>query len=488
MPHLLPLADHDSGDVIHQGEHLVLSSSSFDDGLGAFRPCTSFNDLTSLLPDATAPVVSTCDLMMTIAPDNVAPNGQKRGVVEDSIISEPAQKKRATNKARAPTQGRRAPAKPTNPSASPTAAGNAAPKLKKEQVALSQHQGERVTNKTPNPLSSLPNVPAVAKSGITTLPEASSAITAVVVSPRPTVKDDDNASETATVPPGLAIPTSPSSGSISEADFKSVAQAAVTNLILNVGSTKPDEIKSFTSEDKVDISTAHIKALTSSNWVAACTGDSIDDNDDASVSAADSKASRARRQNLTPDERARQNRDRNREHARNTRLRKKAYVEELKRTLTELVAHRDAVELEKRHTAQRELEQREVRFRVMEEFLKIRGRNEPNYGRWGAILEDSFALILPVTDFRKMVENGNSYPDPKTEQVLHGTSEAMEDAAHLASFLQTLGIGLEDSSGNAPVTLSYHCDRNCFHMDGCNALIMWTATTVGAIAEVRRSI
>jgi hypothetical protein len=38
---------------------------------------------------------------------------------------------------------------------------------------------------------------------------------------------------------------------------------------------------------------------------------------------------RARRQYLTPDERARQNRDRNREHARNTRLHKKAYVEEL---------------------------------------------------------------------------------------------------------------------------------------------------------------
>lgn len=483
IPHLLPLVDHDSCDVNHQGEHMVLSSSSFDDGLGAFRPCTSFSDLTSLLPEATQPVVSSCDMMMTVAPvSNVDTNGHKRSA--DSHLSEPPQKKKTTSKPRAPAQGRRVPAKTTNASTSPTSPGHAAPKFKKEQIALSEHQAGHVANNTPNPLSSVPRAPESAKDvNVSTLP--SSAAPPIVVSPRPAsiCKGDKIVSEGSAQPPGAAVPSSPLSGSGSEADFKSVAQAAVTNLILNVGAMKPDEVKSFTSEDKVDTSTAHIKALTSSNWVAACTGEAVDDNDDASISAADSKASRARRQNLTPDERARQNRDRNREHARNTRLRKKAYVEELKRTLTELVAQRDAVELEKRHTAQRELEQREVRFRVMEEFLKIRGRNESSYGRWGAILEDSFSLTLPVTDYRKMVEKETSNLEPRTEQVLLGATEAMEDATHLASFLQTLGSGMEDSSGKAPVTLSYHCDRKFFHMDGCNAVIMWTAITVGAIAE-----
>ena len=76
-----------------------------------------------------------------------------------------------------------------------------------------------------------------------------------------------------------------------------------------------------------------------------------------------------RRATLTADERARQNRDRNREHARNTRLRKKAYVEELKRTWTELVAQRDASDLEKRHEKERDLEVLEVCYRVMEEFM-----------------------------------------------------------------------------------------------------------------------
>ena len=40
-------------------------------------------------------------------------------------------------------------------------------------------------------------------------------------------------------------------------------------------------------------------------------------------------------------------------------------MEELKRALTELVSQRDAVEFEKRQAVQRELEQREVRFRVL---------------------------------------------------------------------------------------------------------------------------
>ena len=120
--------------------------------------------------------------------------------------------------------------------------------------------------------------------------------------------------------------------------------------------------------------------------------------------ACDKAARNARRATLSQEERAKQNRDRNREHARNTRLRKKAYVEELKRTLTELVSQRDAAEVERRHEAQRNREQREVRFRVMEEFLKLRGRNEPNAVRWVAILEDGFTFALPRTPFRRMVD------------------------------------------------------------------------------------
>jgi hypothetical protein len=184
---------------------------------------------------------------------------------------------------------------------------------------------------------------------------------------------------------------------------------------------------------------------------------------------------RARRQNLTPDERARQNRDRNREHARNTRLRKKAYVDELKRTLTALVSQRDAAEVEKRHSAQRELEQREVRFRVVEEFLKLRGRNESNYARWAAILEDSFTMTLPNTDYREIAADRGQY-----EQSLSGVSQVMSDSSMFAGFLQSLA---KVSSGHQ-ISFVYNCDRKNFLMDNCTAVLYWTATSNGAIHQV----
>ena len=77
-------------------------------------------------------------------------------------------------------------------------------------------------------------------------------------------------------------------------------------------------------------------------------------------------------QNLTPDERAQQNRKRNKKHARNTRLRKKAYVEELKRTFLELVAEREKSALQVLRKAQREREERTVRYNVLKEFCRLR--------------------------------------------------------------------------------------------------------------------
>jgi len=283
-----------------------------------------------------------------------------------------------------------------------------------------------------------------------------------------------------------------------EESFKGVAQAAVNNLILSAGQNAA-RYEAGKSENNpfskpVDTSTSHVAALTSNNWVAACAA-SISDAPPGTAEAAQAaalaaasdpaaaKAARARRATLTADERARQNRDRNREHARNTRLRKKAYVEELKRTLTELVTTRDTAELERRHEKQRELEVREVRYRVMEEFLKLRSKgSEANLlARWVAILEDGFTLTLPRTDYRDVVQNHmprqvsrtsvnatDLLTDP-TVQVLRGPTECFDDAAKVAIFLQSL------SNGN--IVQAYNCDRKKFMMDGINAMLEWTFTS-----------
>ena len=267
-----------------------------------------------------------------------------------------------------------------------------------------------------------------------------------------------------------------------EADFKDVASAAVSSLMQNASASlnKPGPQKSAVKpSEKVDTSTAHVNALTSQNWVTAC---NPVPGTTETQSACDKAARNARRASLTQEERAKQNRDRNREHARNTRLRKKAYVEELKRTLTELVAQRDASEVEKRHEAQRNREQREVRFRVMEEFLKLRGRNESNAARWVAILEDGFTFTLPRTSYRHIVDENHFQNDNTSraslEQVLRGSEAVMEDSKHLSNFLQTIG---GDATDATRIQISHRCDRKRFFMDDNVAFMDFAASSVGAV-------
>jgi hypothetical protein len=289
----------------------------------------------------------------------------------------------------------------------------------------------------------------------------------------------------------------------SEAEFKDMAAAAVSSFIQSASTSSssnplPTSDMATKSCEKIDTSTAHITALTSQNWVTACGPPIPEDapSSDASTgegSACDKAARTAYRATLTQEQRAKQNRDRNREHARNTRLRKKAYVEELKRTLTELVTQRDAADVERRLEAQRNREQREVRFRVIEEFLKLRGRNEPNTARWIAILENGFAFVLPRTNYRRMVDVDKSTTScddsdqaslsyPCSEQVLRGAAAVIEDSAHLATFLKTLG-GNQTSSLTSQVQIVYTCDRKCFFMDGNVAFMEFQAVTLGAVAN-----
>jgi len=308
---------------------------------------------------------------------------------------------------------------------------------------------------------------------------------------------------------------SPSTQLKTEESFKVVAQAAVTNLILSAGNNAPSAHNVTDSDSDssqhlkpVNTTSAHVAALTSNNWVAACAA-SINNAPPGTVAAAQAaalaaasdpaaaKAARARRATLTADERARQNRDRNREHARNTRLRKKAYVEELKRTLTELVSQRDAQDLEKRHEKQRDLEVREVRYRVMEEFLKLRasGSDTNLLARWVAILEDGFTLTLPQTDYRAMVQTSAMKRQLSTDannetngsgQVLRGATECLEDASKVASFINNLN-NTNNTHPNNAVTMSYLCDRKHFIMDGVHALLDWTLSTSGATTQGAKS-
>jgi hypothetical protein len=437
------------------------------DGFGTFRPSTSFNDFSSLLspPVEAAPVVVQAEppLSAVVSSSTIAstmPTNTKKRSAASPAAAPPSPKRKVSNARRGSASIKKEPVAPTS-APTPVVPISTVTATKKSAAAVKPKPGEKAT---PNPLTTTATAAARTKI-VGQIPKHITTIVTTAIAPIPT--------EVKSAP--IVLPKS------EETEFNEmVAKASASTLIHSASGGTDVHVPSTTdgTGEKVDTSTAHIKALTGNNWVAACAG-TTQGISSVSSDLDDSKngCNRNRRQNLSPDERARQNRDRNREHARNTRLRKKAYVEELKRTLTELVSQRDAADFEKRQSAQRELEQREVRFRVIEEFLKLRGRNETNFARWAAILEDGFTLVLPLMNFWKVMQGGSEALHGN-ELVLNGVSDVMADANGFSEFLQTLG------AGQGTVTCQFHCDRKHFFMDGCQAVLEWTATTTGAVGKV----
>jgi hypothetical protein len=103
---------------------------------------------------------------------------------------------------------------------------------------------------------------------------------------------------------------------------------------------------------------------------------------------------------LTAQERQQQNRDRNREHARSTRLRKKAYVAKLKELVEGLHAERTEEVRQRRIAIQSLSEMQNIRRGVVRSFLRYYASYDTDERKWSTLLEEKFALKQPVTPYR----------------------------------------------------------------------------------------
>ena len=103
---------------------------------------------------------------------------------------------------------------------------------------------------------------------------------------------------------------------------------------------------------------------------------------------------------LTRAEKQKLNRDRNRDHARATRLRKKAYVNKLKELVEGLHAERSEEARKRRVAVQHLAEVQTVRRNVIRSFCQYHSSYEPDHRKWATLLEDNFFLKQPITPFR----------------------------------------------------------------------------------------
>ncbi len=141
--------------------------------------------------------------------------------------------------------------------------------------------------------------------------------------------------------------------------------------------------------------------------------------------------------NLTPEERQKANRDRNREHARNTRLRKKAYLETLKSTVNDLCQERDTLVTERAGAATILVEMNNTRTEVLMSFFALRSANEKRRPLWASILdESSFTCVLPVTPYRSFP--ASEVQVSKCQRTILGIDGMMSDTASLHVLLNTL--------------------------------------------------
>jgi len=100
------------------------------------------------------------------------------------------------------------------------------------------------------------------------------------------------------------------------------------------------------------------------------------------------------------DGKTEKNRERNREHARSTRLRKKAYIQKLKDMAHGLRAVQTKEIRERRSSMHDVMNVRKCRRTIVQTVLDYHAGSEKDPAKWNELLESSFWMKEPVTPFR----------------------------------------------------------------------------------------
>jgi len=129
------------------------------------------------------------------------------------------------------------------------------------------------------------------------------------------------------------------------------------------------------------------------------------------------------------------NRERNREHARSTRLRKKAYVQKLKDMAHGLRAVQTKEIRERRTSMQNMVNIQQVRRAVVQTVLDYHVGNERDPAKWNVLLERSFWMKQPVTPFRSFQRSEID----RDCRIVRGTNAMICDAASVAVMIERIG-------------------------------------------------
>ncbi len=141
-------------------------------------------------------------------------------------------------------------------------------------------------------------------------------------------------------------------------------------------------------------------------------------------------------EHMTEKERADANRKRNREHARNTRARKKAYLESLKSSLDELCRERDSLVSQRAGNACRMLEDQKTRTDVLLTLFALISSYELRRSLWSSILDESVNCHMPITPYRSFP--ASEVQISKCQRTIMGVDGMIADAASIHVLFHSL--------------------------------------------------
>lgn len=137
-------------------------------------------------------------------------------------------------------------------------------------------------------------------------------------------------------------------------------------------------------------------------------------------------------------------RDRNREHAKNTRLRKKAYVNKLKELVDQMTRQKDVEERERRILGEKIYDTQVIRKNALRLFLLYRAACVLDTQRWLKIVDENVSLVLPITPYRSFCR---AEIDDNT-RLVQGIDGLVNDCCSLALMCETIGLDSEEWSEN----------------------------------------
>lgn len=151
---------------------------------------------------------------------------------------------------------------------------------------------------------------------------------------------------------------------------------------------------------------------------------------------------------------------RNREHAKNTRLRKKAYVMKLKELVDQVHKQKEIEETDRKQLGERIFDTQAIRKNAVRHLLMLRASNMRQRTRWSNILDENVVFTLPITPYRSFHKGEIK----NNIRVLMGIDAVMADAASLT--LMAEGIGMSSSAwveaikGGQGCKLSYQINKD----------------------------